>query len=386
MTSFIPTDFESLSTIAFLIILALLVIRDRKNIEFKYGVIIRRMQSGKQWIYEVGDSHKRFFSFFGYAAIVTGIIASLISFYFIIQSSYNIITNPSQARPGLQPIIPAVPSATVCHYALCIPFWYWIIGVLVVLLSHELSHAFVSRAENIKIKSFGFLSLLVLPGAFVEPDERQLKKSSSLTKLKIYAAGSFANILIFFLATSLSAAMFNYLFVASGVDYEKVIENSPAAAVDLKGVITSINENKISTTEDFRAVISKIPIGQIIDVKTVRGDYNLKTAASPEDPTKSFVGIANPRTYFAVSPSFGQLSGAIDWIYQLLVWVAFLNIGIGLVNLLPIKPLDGGLVYEEIFKVIFRKNMPNLINAVSIITFAIILVNILGPYVLQRVL
>jgi len=377
----IPTDFESLSTIGFIILLVILAIHDRKNIKFKYGVLIRRMQKGKEWIYAVGDKHKTLFSFFGYAAIVVGIIASIVSLYFILQSSYNIITNPREARPGLQPIIPSVPSTTVCRYALCVPFWYWIIGVLVVLLSHELSHAFVSRAENIKIKSFGLLSLVVLPGAFVEPDERQLKKSGSMTKLKIYAAGSFANILIFALATALSIAMFRTLYVESGVNYQSLVDSSPAEAASLKGAITEINGQKIYNTDDFKQVMSKVMPGQFVVLKTTEGDYRFATAANPDNPEQSYIGIANPYTYFTVTSQAGIFRGSIEWVYQLIVWIAFLNIGIGLVNLLPIKPLDGGLVYEEIFRVIFKKNIPTLINVVSIITFGIILVNVLGPYV-----
>ncbi|HLC39458.1 MAG TPA: site-2 protease family protein [archaeon] len=378
----IPTDFESLSTIAFLILLVILAIRDRKNIEFKYGVLIRRMHKGKEWIYKVGDAHKTFFSIFGYAALVVGIIASLGSFYLIIQSGYSILANPDQARPGLQPIIPSVPSTTICSYALCVPFWYWIIGVLIVLLSHELAHAFVSRAENIKIKSFGLLSLVVLPGAFVEPDERQLKKSSSMTKLKIYAAGSFANILIFALATVISMAIFQTFYIQSGVSYESLVDSSPAMAASLKGVIVEINDQKIHNTDDFRAVMGNVRPGQFAVIKTTEGEFRFATAASPDKPDQSYIGIANPFTFFSVTSQAGVFSGSIEWFYRLFVWVAFLNIGIGLVNLLPIKPLDGGLVYEEIFKVIFKKNMPSLVNGLSIITFAIILINILGPYVL----
>jgi len=382
MAGFIPMDFESLSTIAFLIIIVVLAFRDRKNIEFKYGVFMRKMQKGKKWIYVVGDKHKRFFSIFGLVAIVVCIIASLISFYLIVQSSYEIITRPEQARPGLQPIIPSVPSAAVCKYALCVPFWYWIIGVLVVLLSHELSHAFVSRSANIRIKSFGLLSLLILPGAFVEPDEKQLKRSSSLTKLKIYAAGSFANILIFAMLTAVSIGIFQSLYVESGVYYQALIEGSPAMKAEMKGAITDINGQKISSINDFKNVMANVSVGQKVDIKTNKGNYKFSTAASPDNSTQSYIGIANPNTFFAVTPQIGLLGGAVDWTYQLLVWVAFLNIGIGLVNLLPIKPLDGGLVYEEILKLVFKKNTQMLINAISIITFAIILINIIGPYIL----
>jgi membrane-associated protease RseP (regulator of RpoE activity) len=240
----------------------------------------------------------------------------------------------------------------------------------------------VSRAENIRIKSFGLLSVLVLPGAFVEPDERQLKKSSSLTKLKIYSAGSFANILIFAVTIALSMAIFQSLYVESGVHYQALIENSPAMKAELKGTIIEINGQKISSIDDFREVIGNVSVGKSVNITTTEGIYKFATAASPENSTQSYIGIANPVTLFAVSPQLGVFTGSIDWIYQLLVWVAFLNIGIGLVNLLPIKPLDGGLVYEEILKVLFKKNVSKLINVISIITFAIILINILGPYIL----
>ena len=382
MAGVIPTDFENLSTIAFLIFIIILAVKDRKNIEFKYGIFMRKMQRGKKWIYDVGDKHKKFFSIFGLAAITVGIIASLVSFYFILQSSYTILTSPGQSRPGLQPIIPSVPSTAVCTYALCVPFWYWIIGVMVVLLSHELSHAFVSRAENIRIKSFGLLSLLILPGAFVEPDEKQLKKSSSLTKLKIYAAGSFANIIIFAVATALSIAMFQTLYVENGVHFQSLIEGSPAMKAEMKGIITGINGQKVLNINDFREIIGSIPVGKPVNITTTEATYKFVTAANPENKTTSFIGIANPSNSFGVAPTFGMVAGSIEWMYQLLVWVAFLNIGIGLVNLLPIKPLDGGLVYEEILKIVSKKNASTMINIISIITFAIILINIVGPYVI----
>jgi membrane-associated protease RseP (regulator of RpoE activity) len=37
----------------------------------------------------------------------------------------------------------------------------------------------MSRVEKIRVKSAGLLLVLVLPGAFVEPDEKQLKKFSA---------------------------------------------------------------------------------------------------------------------------------------------------------------------------------------------------------------
>jgi membrane-associated protease RseP (regulator of RpoE activity) len=376
-------DWESISTIIFLIVLGILVWIDRKNIDFKYGIFMRKIKKGKEWIYTVGNKYKTFFGYFGSVGIVIAVISSLVAFYFIALQAYIIITNPKVSTPGLRPIIPSVPSTVACTYALCVPFWFWIIGVLVVLLSHELSHAFVSRSANIRIKSFGLISVLILPGAFVEPDERQLKKSSSLTKLKIYAAGSFANLLVFAIASLVTTAMFNGFYVASGVQYVGLVANSPASQINLKGVIKQIDSMQISTVQDFENFITKVSPGTPLIIKTSEGTYNLTTAKNPDDPNKGFVGISQASTDFHVVERYSSFSGGIDWVFQLFAWLVFLNFGIGLVNLLPIKPLDGGLMYEEIIKIIFRKPKPKYVRALSIFTFLLIIINIIGPYIPQ---
>jgi membrane-associated protease RseP (regulator of RpoE activity) len=376
-------DWENISTIIFLVVLGILVWVDRKNIEFKYGVFIRRIKKGKEWITKVGDKYKTFFGYFGIIAAIIGIISSLFGFYLIAVNAYGIVTNPQSTPPGLRQIIPSIPSTVACTYALCVPFWFWIIGVLVVLISHEMSHAFVSRSANIRIKSFGLISVLVLPGAFVEPDERQLKKTNSFSKIKIYAAGSFANLLVFAIAWLASTAMFSTFYFSGGVQFAGLVENSPATQVQLHGVIKQINNTQITSVTDFENFIDKIGPGTPLTIKTSDGNFSLTTSANPRDSSKAFVGISSASTYYQVKDDYRYFSGSIDWIFQLFGWLVFLNFGIGLVNLLPIKPLDGGLIYEEIMKIIFGKPKPEYVRALSILTFALILINIIGPYLPQ---
>jgi len=65
---------------------------------------------------------------------------------------------------------------------------------------------------------------------------------------------------------------------------------------------------------------------------------------------------------------------------ELFVWVLFLNVGIGTANLLPIKPLDGGLMFEEIVNVFFKKKWVNkIVKAVSIFTLLLVLIALFGP-------
>lgn len=376
-------DWENISTIIFLVVLGFLVWWDRKNIEFKYGVFIRRIKKGKEWITKVGDKYKTYFGYFGTIAAIIGIAASLFGFYLIASHAFDIVTNPQSTPPGLRPVIPSIPSTVACTYALCVPFWFWIIGVLVVLVSHEMSHAFVSRSANIRIKSFGLISVLVLPGAFVEPDERQLKKASSFSKIKIYAAGSFANLLVFALAWLVSTAMFSAFYFSGGVQYVGLVDNSPASQSQLHGVIQQINNVQITSVDDFENYINKIGPGTPLTIKTSEGTFSLTTTSSPTNSNKAFIGISGASTSYQVKANYSFFSGSIDWIFQLFGWLVFLNFGIGLVNLLPIKPLDGGLIYEEIMKIIFGRPKPQYVRALSIITFALILINILGPYLPQ---
>lgn len=388
-------DFETLSALVFLLILGIVVIIDRKNIEFKYGVMLRRTQKGKELIYKIGKKYKNILKKMGIISIFVAIVASVIAFYLMLNSAYSILTKPAQAAPGVRFIIPKIPSEVACTYALCVPFWYWIIGILIILFSHELMHAFVARAENIKIDSFGFLSLIVLPGAFVEPDEKQLKRSSSLTKLKIFAAGSFGNLMIVLISTILifaSLTVVNAVMTGAGVKFETTEAGTPAYQANLKGTILEVNGEPTKTLTDFIDVLNKSKPGDEITITTTSGVYSLTAISNPDNSTKAYIGIKNVETdlvYSGLLTGLGEVSpltiGVIDWFMNLFAWINFLNLGVGLINLLPLKPLDGGLIYEEIFNVVFKKKFPYLIKILSIITLSLLVINVLGPYLMSYI-
>src|SRR3989344_991836 len=92
---------------------------------------------------------------------------------------------------------------------------------------------------------------------------------------------------------------------------------------------------------------------------TVNGQkYQLQLASNPNDPQKPFIGINTPpreRQYFEANDRIEAVLGTtfaagITGSYNLLFWLYFLWLGIGLANLLPMKPIDGGLMMEELFK------------------------------------
>ena len=63
------------------------------------------------------------------------------------------------------------------------------------------------------------------------------------------------------------------------------------------------------------------------------------------------------------------------------IFIFLFSFGIGLVNLLPIKPLDGGLIFEELVSGSRYKKM--IVRGVSVFMLLVLLFNIIGPLFLR---
>jgi membrane-associated protease RseP (regulator of RpoE activity) len=60
-------------------------------------------------------------------------------------------------------------------------------------------------------------------------------------------------------------------------------------------------------------------------------------------------------------------------------------LGVGAANLLPIKPLDGGYLFEEIFRKFFGERGKEIANVLSAIILFLLLFNIFGIYVIRKI-
>jgi len=389
-------DLEIPSILVFLGILAILIYRDKKNIEFNYGLFIRRTKNGKNAIYKFGDKHRKKLILIGNIAVVAGIIASISGVFLLARSSYNFILNPKEATPEIKLVFPSVSGVKMPGFILGIPFWYWVIGVFIVMFAHEPMHALLVRAEKVNIKSFGVLLFFILPGAFVDPDEKQIKKLSTIKQLRIFAAGSFGNIIV---AGIFLLLIFGYNFLidsmmtAEGVVFQKTIVNTGASEAGLKGTIIGINDKEVKSMTDFLNIMNDVKVGDVLKIKTTEGIFNVKTTANPDNPNTPFIGISMPTTLFVYKGllgGFGVVSegmlSIISWFLGLFGWVFVLNFGIGVFNLFPIKPLDGGLMLEAIVKHYYKgKKVTYFVNGLSLIILALILINIFGPSVVGLV-
>src|SRR3990172_3822068 len=210
-------DLYTLSIVVFFVILGILIYADRKKIEFKYILVMRRTTKFRDLIDRIASISPS-------AWKIIGTVGVLVSLYFMVQGFYLLLLIVYQVsiglveQPALQFILPTVSStgSSGPGYIL-IPFWFWIITISVILIPHEMFHGIIARAEKIKLKSVGLLLVAIFPGAFVEPEDKQLKKASLITKLRIFSAGSFANILISFGVFLFTAYIFWPLVAQPGV-------------------------------------------------------------------------------------------------------------------------------------------------------------------------
>lgn len=376
---------ETISILIFFGILGFLIFKDRKNIEFKYVLLTRRTDTGKDKIKELGEKYSKLFKTYSNIAIVVAIITSVIGMYFLISL---IETGEPTIKLLFPKVFPGEPSQKVERHVMFIPLWYWVITIFIIIVPHELSHGLVAAAEKIRIKSLGVLLLLIFPGAFVEPDEEQFKRSKPKTRMRVAAVGSIANFLVVILLAGLLLGLnliSNAVFMEVGVSFSETIPGTPAHEVGLKGVITGINGEEIRELNDLLLVMENVKPGEEITVRTSEDVFSIKTISNPQGQGKSYIGINNLKTalkYKGFMKSFGDPnigSSIYVWFWGLFNWAILLNLAVGTVNLLPILPFDGGIISEALLEKFFKKKIANKIAiGISILTGILIIINMIG--------
>ncbi len=455
------------SIVAFILFLVFVVYRDRKKFERESIILIRRTQRGKGILHKIGNSCPKLWKIIGTAGVCITMLASVYIFFYLVYNTLKVVF-VKQTVGALQVVLPSpTQNIIVAPGIFAIPFWYWIIPLAILVVAHEGSHGIMSVVEKVPIKSLGWGLLLVIPLAFVEPDEKSLEQKGMWSQLRVFAAGSFANFIlggIFVVVAMVFASMF---FVPSGVAYSSLIKDYPASKVNLSGVIVSIDGKPVRTLKDLIHVTEEIGPNKTIEIITQnrtsnttyilttteppKGEYNVSFDAafwltleqympgiidisrhigqfltritggevirgwsSIENEIKmweyaeknypllkkraelkiselkdelklhkkpGYIGILGIYTYYTVAERVKEFDGLLQFLYGLFVFTILLNFGIGFANMLPIKPLDGGRMWDVIFKRVSPKNAGIMTKYLGIVTFMLIILNFIGPLI-----
>jgi membrane-associated protease RseP (regulator of RpoE activity) len=368
----------------FFLIVGILLLRDRKKIEFHAGLVIRRWKRGLEFIDNLVEKHARLIRISGYIAILMGVLVCIGGFGYLI---YFTIFLRQQAF-GL--VLPTAGGYKYPGPVIGVPFWYWLIAIFIILFSHETMHAIFARASKVTLKNYGIMLFLVLPiGAFVEPSTKMVEKLKTSKKLPFFASGSFANFLIALLFFLLILVIYGLLkspvsgaFIEDkGVFFNETLKGYPLydANITGTGIVTAIDGVKIKTSEELSKFLNNTNPGEEIKIVINGSTYNLTTVARPDNQTGSFIGLSSPMTIFS-------FKGWMLVIYNLFNWLVILNLGIGVANLLPWRPFDGGLMAQEILTKIFKKNGQTIANALMIITYFLVLFNLFGFRIINAII
>ncbi|KXB04279.1 hypothetical protein AKJ48_03200 [candidate division MSBL1 archaeon SCGC-AAA261O19] len=355
------------------------------------GILLWRTKYGLNALDRISGAWSGGWRFFGIFGMGVGVIFMIAVFVFLILNTILLFTIGAPPGMGGAGVKLAVPGMTI-------PLLLGVIGFASVLLVHEPAHGIMARRVGLPVKSTGLLLFAVIPGAFVEPDEERLKKASISDRLQVYGAGSFANILFGLLCFGIILALITPL---SGLYISGVGENTPAENVGLQPRMhimgIGYEEDNLITIDNYQVFADFMdntrPEENIL-LYTEKTRYNI-TLENKDN--QGYIGIwltastsrsslIHPLSIYGVAvfeilgrPIINQYAydAAVPWLLiEVLKWMFTLNILVGLFNLLPLKPLDGGHIAEGLTEKVVSKRTANVIaNALSVATLAILLMN-----------
>ncbi len=369
-----------------------------RNPEIGLGFALFRTTRLNNFISKITEKGRRFWKGFFDIGVVASIGIMLVG---LILLTFNLpaffFKEEESPAVGVAPVIPGI---TVSFSSLP----YFIIAIAIGAAVHELCHGIAALNEKIPLKSTGIFLFLLFFGAFVEPKEEELKNSSRRSRLRIYAAGGLANLIVTYLFIIILILPFffslaigwGYKTDSSGVLITEVVEDSPADKVGIgtDWIIKKVaapNQSQtifsIQDTQDLRDALSNVKINDSVQLWFKEHEpvfLIAKKLDKDDDSDKGYIGIRSFNFYEPILP----LPLSLPYhMYMVLVYIVFINLMLALFNLLPIPFLDGDRIVETLLEgkgekgVVIHKWIR--ISALSILLLNMLLTFVTGGWVIQ---
>ena len=345
--------------------------------EIEFPTIMWKTQRLRGFISRISNISPRFWRWYMNVGIIVAFAAMIFITWTIVSTLPSVFETPSVSI--------VIPGVEMPGSSIYIPFLYGFIALATVLVVHEFSHGVQAIGEKIPIKSIGLLLFAVIPGAFVEPDEDELKKAKKISRLRVYAAGSIANMslaLIAILLVTLFSAGIPHYFEEDGIEIDRIVGDSPSEGILKEGmVLQSIDDHEINNSENYVDIVSSYYPGDNVSVKTDQGTYSITLSKNPSNESRGFFGIQANKHFKLIDDSLGPIPWVLFELVELFQWIFMLNLGIGLFNLLPIKPLDGGYMLEILLSYkMSEKYYKPIITSLSVVLALIIVFSIVAGF------
>ncbi|MBX8640067.1 MAG: site-2 protease family protein [Thermoplasmata archaeon] len=242
----------------FLVIIALWKtgLASKYNISFAGPILMLRTERGKKTLDSVARPRK-FWLFYGALSRIIFIIGMVLMVMLLLWEATLVFSIPKQSVPAPQTylLLPGINPF--------VPVGYGILGLVVAVVFHELSHGVLSRAQDIKVKSMGVLLLILPIGAFVEPDQEELEAASPSRRIKVFGVGPATNMVfaLVFLLILVFPLMGTATPIHSGLVADAVYTDSSSYAAGIRqwGEIISLNGTALSGASQFYGINGLVP-------------------------------------------------------------------------------------------------------------------------------
>jgi membrane-associated protease RseP (regulator of RpoE activity) len=282
-----------------------------------------------------------------------------------------------------------------------------------------------------------------------------MKKTQIGKRMRVYAVGPLSNFFTFFICLLIFSFIFmSAVQPTDGADVLRIYDDTPADEIGLSSgsIIISVNDTIVKNSKEFSNImettipnqtvnISYVFKGEVFDTQTtLTNKYEFYSRYLDEVnvsyQNESFLGIQfNPYSgsfmsilknpfrdlvfgFFIVLalPIFGMegynpiaspfvesytiegplasLPTNVFWIIvNILYWVAWLNLMVGIFNILPMVPLDGGYLFSDAIRTIIKRlkkdisdeKSEKIVGKVTLVFSLFILFVILAPIFLKYI-
>lgn len=325
--------------------------------EAKFPMLMLQFEKPVDYMYAIGKRYGRFFRALGNLAVLAGFLGMIVTFALLGRGAAEVLGG-GPAQVGL-----IIPGVRVPGSPVYLPLLEGLIVIFLLAVFHEGMHGIMAGAEGIKSRYAAFLLLLFIPAAGVELDEKKIGKKSVLARLRIFAAGSMGN---FILALLCVGAMIPLGHVAPAfVEADGLLVlNSSNLEFAEGAVITGINGEDATELEKLGELLDRLGPGDAVEVSTTNG-----TVGGFMNEEGKLGVMLQPLGHYK-----GPAGEAFGFLARVLALSITINIGVGLINLLPLSILDGGRMMSETSRKLYR--------VVSPVALILLLINLIGPYVL----
>lgn len=387
------------------------------NLSLMLGfALMVRTHRGKKLIDAIARP-KRFWNAFGDVATVVTLVGMALMAIVMLLTAWITLQPDSPVEPLAANEILVIPGVNPF-----VPLWYGLVALIVTLVVHEGGHGILARANGMRVKSLGLLVAVVPIGAFVEPDEDDLKAAPRRRRLRVFSAGPGVNLAFAALCLVALAGLAGAMTPREGVHVALTVQGAPSdqAGLEAGDILLAADATPLPTWTSFQDYMAARSPGDTVTFQVRHADgsqealtatlssrWDQLTDAQRDELVREDPALAETYqddAYFGVAPllpamtdflahpvssltNFGQMvslpvgevrgqpllstylpafyetpfAADLYWIlFNLAFWVFWLNLMVGLTNILPLGILDGGHIFRDAVAGLMERVRPGM--------------------------